>query len=190
MRYQPTDLPNRSHVGPKWNRYYLRSVQLVLQATHGVVSGEPDFYKAAFGASHQEFDEILFRPHHMIFNRHWYERYEGRRELDDYRAVLHRVSSSERAELIQFLSTRMPADYARDLRELPKHLRQLAQFYVPISKYSEAEIRRMQQDRLKSERTAHMGLTSEEIVEDAGLEDDEVVRSERTQTRKRTKEAA
>jgi hypothetical protein len=25
MRYQPTDLPNRSHIGPKWNRYYLRS---------------------------------------------------------------------------------------------------------------------------------------------------------------------
>jgi hypothetical protein len=190
MRYQPTDLPNRSHVGPKWNRYYLRSVQLVLQATHGVVSGEPDFYKAAFGASHQEFEDILFRPHHMIFSRHWYERYDGRGELDDYRAVLHRVSSSERAELIEFLSARMPADYARDLRELPKNLRRLAQFYVPISKYSEAEIRRMQQDRLKSERTAHMGLTSEEIVEDAGLEDDEVVRSERTQTRKRTKEAA
>jgi hypothetical protein len=67
MRYQPTDLPNRSHIGPKWSRYFLRSVQIVLQATHGVVSGEPAFYKAAFGASHDEFEEILSLPHHMIF---------------------------------------------------------------------------------------------------------------------------
>ena len=81
MRFQPTDLPSRSHIGPKWNRFFLRSVQLVLQATHGVVSGEPEFFKAAFGATHGEFEEILSRPHHMIFNRQWYERYEGRAEL-------------------------------------------------------------------------------------------------------------
>ena len=41
MRFQPTDLPDRSHVGKKWTRYQLRSMQLILQATHGVVSGAP-----------------------------------------------------------------------------------------------------------------------------------------------------
>src|SRR5262249_54106735 len=119
MRYQPTDLPVRSHVGPKWNRYYLRSVQLVLQATHGVVSGEPEFYKAAFGGTHEGFEEILSRPHHMIFNRQWYERYEGRGVLDDYRGQLHRLSPSERCELIAFLSARNPAEYDHDLPQLP-----------------------------------------------------------------------
>ena len=49
MRYQPTDLPDRSHVGEKWTRYQLRSMQIILQATHGVVSGAPDFFKRAFG---------------------------------------------------------------------------------------------------------------------------------------------
>lgn len=39
MRYQPTDLPDRSYVSKNWNRYYLRSMQIILQATHGVVSG-------------------------------------------------------------------------------------------------------------------------------------------------------
>ena len=43
MRYQPTDLPDRSHIGEKWTRYQLRSLQLILQATHGVVSGAPPF---------------------------------------------------------------------------------------------------------------------------------------------------
>src|SRR6266850_5514176 len=49
MRYQPTDRPDRGHVGDKWSRYQLRSMQIVLQATHGVVSGEPAFFKRAFG---------------------------------------------------------------------------------------------------------------------------------------------
>jgi hypothetical protein len=34
MRYQPTDLPDRSHIGEHWTRYQLRSLQLILQATH------------------------------------------------------------------------------------------------------------------------------------------------------------
>jgi len=63
MRFQPTDLADRSHVGLRWNRFFLRSVQLVLQATHGVVSGEPEFFKAAFGATHEEFEDILSLPH-------------------------------------------------------------------------------------------------------------------------------
>ncbi len=43
MRYQPITLRDRSHVGPKWNRYQLRSFQLILPATRGVVSGNPEF---------------------------------------------------------------------------------------------------------------------------------------------------
>ena len=59
MRYQPTDLPDRSHVGEKWTRYQLRSLQIVLQATHGVVSGDPLFFKRAFGDTVSEFETIL-----------------------------------------------------------------------------------------------------------------------------------
>jgi hypothetical protein len=172
MRYQPTDLPVRTHVGPKWNRYYLRSFQLVLQATHGVVSGEPEFFKAAFGGTHEEFEDILSLPHHMIFNRHYYERYEGRAELDEYRSALHKLSDSERAELLTFLSSRMPAEYSRTLNDLPPNVRSVAYFHVPIPKHREFEITRIQRSRLKDERTAQINMTDEEIVEDAGLEDD------------------
>ena len=38
MRYQPTDRPDRGHIGEKWSRYQLRSMQIILQATHGIVS--------------------------------------------------------------------------------------------------------------------------------------------------------
>ena len=46
MRYQPTDMKDRSHVGEKWSRYFLRSMQIILQATHGIVSGRRIFSDA------------------------------------------------------------------------------------------------------------------------------------------------
>ena len=120
MRYQPTDLPDRSHIGEKWNRYFLRSVQLVLQATRGVVSGEPDFFRAAFGATRDEFESILSRPHHMIFNRHYYEHNEGRAEFDEYAKSFSRLSPSERAELIAILSSMYPAEYEKIWEYCPR----------------------------------------------------------------------
>jgi len=172
MRYQPTDLPDRSHIGPKWNRYFLRSVQIVLQATHGVVSGEPEFYKAAFGETQAEFEQILSRPHHMIFNRQWYERHEGRPELDEFGSEFAKLSTSDKAELLQFLSDRNPTDYPKHLGALSRHLHAVVRFYFPLPKGHEAEIRKVQKARNDPNRKIRISLTDEEIVEDAGLEDD------------------
>jgi hypothetical protein len=183
MRYQPTDLPDRSHIGPKWNRYFLRSIQIILQATHGVVSGEPEFYKAAFGSTQAEFDDILSRPHHMIFNRHWYERHDGRGELDEFQAELSRLTVSEKAELLSFLSDRNPAEYARDAGILPARLRATAQFYFPLSKAREAEIRILQRERALQQPALRIGLSTEEIVEDAGLDEDAYLPVRRAATR-------
>lgn len=197
MRYQPTDLPNRSHIGAKWSRYHLRSVQIVLQATHGVVSGEPSFYKAAFGSTHGEFEEILSRPHHMIFNRHWYERHEGRHELDEFQTEAGKLSATERTDLLDFLSGRNPAEYARDMRDLPPNIARVARFHLPLSKEQEEVIRRLQRARLEGEPTADIRLSVEEIVEDAGLDDDGLsppdrhpAAQRRLRTSKQGKEAA
>src|SRR6266568_4501987 len=111
MRYQPTDLPNRSHIGEHWSRYQLRSLQLILQATHGVVSGEPEFFKRAFGDTSSEFQALLLRPHHQIFNRDWYENLGGRGQFEDYQSELAQLSPSQREALLEILSTRNPHEY-------------------------------------------------------------------------------
>jgi len=172
MRYHPTDLPDRSHIGPKWNRYFLRSMQIILQATHGVVSGEPEFYKAAFGSTQTEFAEILSRPHHMIFHRSWYERHDGKAELEDFRTQLARLLISEKLELITFLSDRNPTEYARDLNILPQTLRGIARFYFPLSKAQDGELTKVQRARARPGRQSWMRVPMEQIVEDAGLYDD------------------
>ena len=190
MRYQPTDLPDRSHVGDKWNRYNLRSVQLVLQATRGVVSGGRFLQGGLWRESPGVRRHSLPRPHHMIFNRQWYERYEGRGELDEWRASLNRLTQSEQAELITFLSRHSPSLYRNSIRDLPANLRGVAEFYVPLPREVELEIRRVQQKRLLDEKDIKIGLSPEQIVEDAGLEDEEAYEPVTLKRKRRRQEAA
>ena len=122
MRYQPVTLKDRSHVGKNWNRYYLRSFQLMLQATHGLVSGNPAFFNRAYGNDRNAFERLLGEPHAFIFHREHYERGDGRPVRDDYEALRRRLSPSQEQELIGHLAG--PATTAPGLPR--EHYRRLA----------------------------------------------------------------
>lgn len=173
MRYQPTDLPNRSHVGEKWSRYQLRSMQLVLQATHGVVSGAPEFFRQAFGDNYAEYESIIARPHHFIFNRAWYDKFGGRPELDEYMAKYRRLSMEERAELLSHLSSVDPSEIKHLLsRTTNSKLRDVLIHYVPIPKENERIIwQTLALERSQSQQIDD--LAEDERVEDAGLNSDD-----------------
>ncbi|PWJ17563.1 radical SAM protein [Jannaschia seohaensis] len=185
MRYQPVARPDRGHVGKNWNSYYLRSMQVILQATHGIVSGAPEFFRKAFGDTYEEFENILLRPHHYIFNRYWYEQYDGRSEFDEFQATMRALSDDERTELLGFLCTRDKNDYARDLNEVAAgKLREAARFFVPMSKVDEARIWEAQKRRRVEDINAYL-VPEDERVEDAGLTDEDVQPS--TNTKKQLK---
>lgn len=174
MRYQPVNRQDRGHVGPNWNPYYLRSIQVILQATHGIVSGAPEFFRKAFGDTFEEFESILLRPHHYIFNRYWYEQFDGRAEFDSFQAVMGALSRGEKAELLQFLSDRDRNDYERDLNVLAAgKLRKAARFFIPMSKADEARIWEAQKRRRIEDLSAYL-VPEDERVEDASLTDEDV----------------
>lgn len=104
MRYQPVTLKDRSHVGKNWNRYYLRSFQIMLQATRGIVSGNPSFFRRAYGEDSTAFEHLLSLPHRFIFHRDHFEYGKGRAERDEYEALRRRLSPSQEQELIGLLS--------------------------------------------------------------------------------------
>lgn len=170
MRYQPTDLPDRSHVGEHWTRYQLRSLQIILQATHGVVSGEPDFFKRAFGDTSVEFSALLLRPHRYIFNRDWYDKYGGQSELEEYKSAFSKMSATEKVELLSLIGSCEPRDIQRLERGTQnRRLREILRFYKPITKDEEARIWEFQRSLAK----APAALPPEdELVEDAGLSED------------------
>jgi len=171
MRYQPVTRPDRGYIGQNWNSHFLRSVQVVLQATHGVVSGAPEFFRKAFGATNEEFENILYRPHHFIFNRYWYERHGGRQEFEEYQSLFGKLTQDEKGELIEFISSRDKHSIKDALSGLPKKIKGVAKFYVPMSKVEEANIWSAQRDARKEDLEAYM-VPTEELVEDAGLSDE------------------
>ncbi|MCY4324359.1 MAG: radical SAM protein [Gammaproteobacteria bacterium] len=104
MRYQPVTLKDRSHVGKHWNAYFLRSFQIMLQATHGVVSGNPEFFARAYGDDHDEFEQLLSLPHAFIFHRDHFETGNGRGIREEYEQMRRRLSASQQSELVSLLS--------------------------------------------------------------------------------------
>ena len=137
MRYLPVTIKDRSHVGKHWNRYYLRSFQIMLQATHGVVSGSEEFYHRAFGDSFEEFERLLALPHAFIFQRDFFEHGNGRPLLDEYHALLRRLAPAQRTELIALLSETLRARPRREAylklvsdKSLSSSIRELARFHA------------------------------------------------------------
>ena len=171
MRYQPTTLKNRSHIGDRWNRYYLRSIQLILQATHGVISSSKSFANRAFGSTEQEFLDLLMWPNRYIFNRAWYQELDGRDELDSYQTKLANLTKLQRDQLLEFICQNYNSQYEKALGSLKtKKLSDIAEHYIPLTEDEEREIWNVCKERRQEMRNVASKIPDDEFVEDAGLE--------------------
>lgn len=174
MRYQPTDRPDRGHVGKKWSRYQLRSMQIILQATHGVVSGAPEFFKRAFGNTYEDFERILLLPHDFIFNRDWFERLDPKERLSAYRSEFSKLDEYERSELVKLLSSCGPSEFSGLTdRATTKNLKNILAFYVPLPQEELYSIWATQRKLSQKNTENSINLAEDERVEDAGLENDD-----------------
>ncbi len=174
MRYQPVTLKDRSHVGQGWNRYYLRSFQMMLQATRGVVSGSPDFFLRAYGADTEQFERLLRLPHAFIFHRAYFEDGEGMGQREEYESLRRGLSSSQEKELVRLLADPSngrglgPVHYralANDQR-VDRRIRQLMRFHgLDTREDAEIHSRQLMADMVGD---GHY-LDEDEVVEDVGL---------------------
>ena len=170
MRYQPTDRPDRGFVGEKWSKYSLRSMQVILQATHGIVSGNPEFFYRAFGESSEDFKELLTRPQHFIFNREYYENCEGKPEFDDYTIQMKSLSNSEKEELNVELSKTTPGNF-HEINFSNHKLQRILSFYLPLTDEEEKEIWDQKKGGAKNKSEGIIYIPEDEKVEDAGYND-------------------
>ena len=168
MRYQPTNKPDRSHIGEHWNKHYLRSMQIILQATHGVVSGSSEFFKIAFGDTEQDFLDIIRMPHKFIFNREWYHTGKGRPELEEFKTEYKKLSGNEKDELMPYLSV-IPSKLSEQEKLIEnKKLKSIFKYYYALSKEENDHIWFHSKEKLSHNEKIMM--PEDEIVEDAGLD--------------------
>lgn len=170
MRYQPTDMKDRTHVGEHWSKFALRSMQLILQATHGIVSGSPTFFKRAFGESPEEYADLLLRPERFLFNRVWYEDLDGKPEFEEFTTQFRRLSSDDKAELDCLLSGVTRKELAGLVGQADSSLvNRILPFYIPIPKEEEAKIWDEMKARKSVRAVEKIEIPADELVEDAGL---------------------
>ena len=178
MRYQPVTLKDRSHVGKNWNRYHLRSFQIMLQATKGIVSGNPSFFLRAYGDGAEEFERLLRLPHAFIFHREHFEDGNGKAQREEYESLRRGLSDSQEKEFARLLANPSNGDGVglRHFRELAndqtvdRQIRQLMTFHG-LDTRDDAKTHSRQ---LMEEMTANgPSLEEDEIVEDSGLFDHE-----------------
>lgn len=170
MRYQPTNMKDRSHVGEHWKRYYLRSMQIILQATHGIVSGSPQFFMRAFGESPDEFERLLLLPEMYLFNRAWFTEFDGKAEFECFQREFDHLKLDERSELADLLSSVKPAEISGLIGQATSsHVNRILSYYVVPSKDAQRKIWDAMKAKNRTQTNDTPDIPDDELVEDAGL---------------------
>jgi hypothetical protein len=125
MKYSPVTEISRRHVAAGWHWRYLRGLQCVLLATHGLVSPNPAFFNAAFGENYDTFLEILSMPDRYIIYREKYKNAEGAA----WRCLFRKLSSSRREEFMAVLAV------INRSRDKPEAIRQYKAFASLLEHY-------------------------------------------------------
>lgn len=120
MRYIPINAKNRKFVGQHWNAKYLRGIQCILNATHGVVGPRKKFFYKAFGKDIMHFKRLLLMPEDYIIYR---ERYADL--AADWDLKYSKLSPSEKEAFNMILSVQgwkneIPSDNPK-IANLLKH---------------------------------------------------------------------
>lgn len=84
MKYAPVTGKNRKHISPHWNYHYLRSVNCILNATHGVVGIKKEFFNRAFGENVEQFKKLLAMPEKYIIYRDKHKDTEAAKWMQQY----------------------------------------------------------------------------------------------------------
>jgi len=99
MRFVPIDDVNRRFISKGWTRRYLRGIQCVLNATHGIVSPSATFVNGAFGKSFDRFLEILSMPDNYVIYRKKFKDNKAK----EWKEAFRRLSINEKSEFIEIL---------------------------------------------------------------------------------------
>lgn len=102
MRYSPVERTDRNYISKHWSKREVRAIQLILNATHGIVSHRNSFFNRAFGKSLDCYLRVLLYPYHYLINRDICE--YNNLLIPQWEKDYSELSSNERLELKAIIS--------------------------------------------------------------------------------------
>lgn len=103
MKYYPIrgeHSHDRDFIGTHWNRKYIRAVQAILNATKGKIGRGVSFFEKAFGATEEEYMELLIMPETFIIFRFFFE-HLGYTQA--WRDAYNNLSEEEKSEILPLI---------------------------------------------------------------------------------------
>ena len=125
MKYASIEHTDRSYIGRYWNKKYLKSVNVILNVTKGVVAKEKDFFIRAFGQDEHEFLEILTMPDDFIRYRDYFEHHNF---VQKWRTLYRGLTEKDKNELVNILSSVTTETQVVDIPHSDK-INMILQFY-------------------------------------------------------------
>jgi hypothetical protein len=133
MKYIPITAKDRSFVDePRWNWYFIRSVQRIMNVTKGVVMPGEEFFYRAYGENLEEFMKILYMPEEILMKR---GRTPGTEEIAWFNKF-NKLTGNERNELLVILCENRTRDKFKKAVAQTKNtkLKNLLEMYLPRAK--------------------------------------------------------
>ena len=130
MKYHPIMdekwFTNRDYIAtPYWNRKAIRTVQAILNSTHGKIGKGRTFFFKAFGRNESEFLELIRMPEAFIIKR-WDAELNGLTQ--EWRNAYYNLSVEERKYADHIIDTN---NFDRKIwSKKPKEIRFLLDFYL------------------------------------------------------------
>jgi len=97
MKYIPLfgeEAKHRTYIGKFWNKKFIRAIQSISNVTKGIVPPERNFFEKAFGASEDEYFEIMYMPETFIIYRKLFE--EELELTPKWNSVFNAIKSDEK----------------------------------------------------------------------------------------------
>ncbi len=137
MKYAAIDKTDRNYVGENWCRKFLRSINVILNVTSGVVTREKDFFERAYGKNPDEFRTILTMPDDFIRYRDFFEK-NGL--TNKWKEEYNKLSNDKKEQLLYVLS-----QYKTDIEAFDKSddtsLKYIMEFYsIKKKEYEKNEL--------------------------------------------------
>ena len=101
MKYASIEETNREYVGVHWCKKFLRSINIILNVTSGIVAKEKDFFERAYGKTSNDFIEILSMPDDFIRHRKFFDEI-GLSKV--WKEEFYKLTETDKQELLNILS--------------------------------------------------------------------------------------
>ena len=130
MKYHPIMdekwFTNRDYIDqPHWSRKAIRTIQAVLNSTHGKIGRGRTFFFKAFGRSEEEFEELIRMPEAFIIKR-WDAELSG--QTEKWRQAYAKLNADEKSFADSIIATNEfdPAQWKKEA----KAVQDLLSFYL------------------------------------------------------------